>query len=125
MPKCMNRMSSGHRLDRGASLCEYAFVRTTIDIPDELFKKTKLKAVNEGVHLKVVVTRALAREIGAKGGIGARETAIEDALAPQLRFLALSRAERAKAFRAESKAMAGFYAAHPEEVLPDFYDEPE
>lgn len=40
-------------------------MRTTLDIPDDLFKMTKLKAVQEGVALKVVVTRALAREVAA------------------------------------------------------------
>ena len=42
-------------------------MRTTQDIPDELFKKTKLKAVQEGVSLKVVVTRALEREVVSAG----------------------------------------------------------
>ena len=37
-------------------------MRTTFDIPDEVFKKVKLKAVQEGVSLKDVVTRALERE---------------------------------------------------------------
>lgn len=40
-------------------------MRTTLDIPDDLFKMTKLKAVQEGVALKVVVTRALEREVAA------------------------------------------------------------
>ena len=38
-------------------------MRTTFDIPDEVFKKVKLKAVDEGVSLKDVVTRALEREV--------------------------------------------------------------
>ena len=84
-------------------MCEYMFVRTTIDIPDELFKKTKLKAVHEGVSLKVVVTRALKREISVQAARSESDAAIEDALAPQLRFHAMNRAERAKLFLAESK----------------------
>ncbi len=100
-------------------------MRTTIDIPDEVFKKTKLKAVHEGVPLKVVVIRALKREIGVRSARSETDAAIEDALAPQLRFLAMNRAERAKLFRDESKAMARFYAANPDEVLPDLDDEPE
>jgi predicted nucleic acid-binding protein len=40
-------------------------VRTTFDIPDSVSKKTKLKAVEEGVSLKTVVLRALERETGA------------------------------------------------------------
>jgi len=38
-------------------------MRTTFDIPDDVFKKVKLKAVGEGVSLKEVVTRALEREV--------------------------------------------------------------
>jgi hypothetical protein len=38
-------------------------MRTTLDLPDELFKKAKLKAVNEGVSLKVIFTRALEKEV--------------------------------------------------------------
>jgi hypothetical protein len=100
-------------------------MRTTLDIPDEVFKKTKLKAVQEGVRLKDVVTRALEREVGGARARAAKEAAMEEAMAPQLLFLAMNRAQRAKAFLAESKAMARFYAAHPEEGLPDFYDDPE
>ena len=95
-------------------------MRTTLDIPDSVLKKTKLKAVHEGVPLMVVVTRALEREVG---GESANDAGSEDALAPQLRFLAMNRADRARAFRKESKAMAKFYAEHPGEVLADFYDE--
>ena len=39
-------------------------MRTTLDLPDDLFKKAKLQAVHEGVALKVVVTRALERGLG-------------------------------------------------------------
>ena len=38
-------------------------MRTTFDIPDAVFKKAKLKAVNEGVTLKQVFVRALEREV--------------------------------------------------------------
>ena len=36
-------------------------MRTTLDLPDELFKHAKLTAVHEGVPLKTVITRALKR----------------------------------------------------------------
>ena len=36
-------------------------MRTTLDLPDELFKHAKLAAVHEGVPLKVVIARALER----------------------------------------------------------------
>ena len=38
-------------------------MRTTLEIPDYIFKKAKLQAVQEGVTLKDVVTRALEREL--------------------------------------------------------------
>ena len=41
-------------------------MRTTLDLPDELFKKVKLKAVNEGVPLKTIITRAIEREMGQR-----------------------------------------------------------
>ncbi len=41
-------------------------MRTTLEIPDDVFKKAKLKAVHEGVPLKVVFTRALQREVEEK-----------------------------------------------------------
>lgn len=40
-------------------------MRTTLDLPDNLFKKAKLQAVHEGVALKDVVTRALERGLAA------------------------------------------------------------
>ena len=112
-------------MTRRAAWCERPPVRTTLDIPDTVFKKTKLQAVREGVSLKVVVTRALEREVGGGNTDAANDAGMADALAPQLGFLAMSRTERARAFRKESKAMAQFYAEHPGEVLPDFYDEPD
>lgn len=40
-------------------------MRTTLDIPDAVFKRAKLRAVHEGVPFKVVVTRALERDLAA------------------------------------------------------------
>jgi len=77
-------------------------MRTTLDIPDGVFKKTKLKAVHEGLRLKDVVTRALEREVGEARANAAKEAELEEAMAPQLRFLAMNRAQRAKAVLAES-----------------------
>jgi hypothetical protein len=42
-------------------------MRTTFEIPEAVFKKAKLKAVDEGVSLKTGVLRALEREVGASG----------------------------------------------------------
>ena len=40
-------------------------MRTTLNLPDNLFKKAKLQAVHEGVALKDVVTRALQRGLAS------------------------------------------------------------
>jgi hypothetical protein len=39
-------------------------MRTTIDIPDNLLKKAKKKAVDEGTSLKNIFIRSLERELG-------------------------------------------------------------
>lgn len=39
-------------------------MRTTIELPDEILKKAKIRAVEEGVSLKQLFTRALERELG-------------------------------------------------------------
>jgi hypothetical protein len=44
-------------------LCEYVFMRTTIEIPDTLFRKTKAVAALRGSTMKDLVVRALEREI--------------------------------------------------------------
>lgn len=46
-------------------------MRTTLEIPDSLFKKAKLKAVHEGLPLKDIINRALARELAATADDGA------------------------------------------------------
>jgi hypothetical protein len=47
-------------------------MRTTLEIPDGVFKRAKLKAVEEGVSLKTVIVRAIEREVGASADAGAR-----------------------------------------------------
>lgn len=69
------------------TLCEYAFMRTTLDIPDEVFKKAKLQAVHEGIPLKDVITRALQREFAPTSG----DAAVRKARARRL-FAALDKA---------------------------------
>ncbi len=51
-------------------------MRTTLDLPDSLFKRAKLQAVREGVALKEVVTRALERGLasGSKTEDNARKS---------------------------------------------------
>ncbi len=40
-------------------------MRTTLEIPDNLFKKAKLRAVHEGLALKDIVNRALERDLAS------------------------------------------------------------
>jgi hypothetical protein len=88
-----------------------------VDIPDDILQKVTLRAAQEGVTLKELVARALQKDL-------AQEFQPPPAkLTPQERFLRMSRAERAQAFLEESKLMTQFYAEHPNEVIPDFFDE--
>lgn len=38
-------------------------MRTTVDIPDELMKKAKMKAIEEGVTFKELVIKSLSKEL--------------------------------------------------------------
>lgn len=41
-------------------------MRTTIELEDEILKKAKIRAVEEGISLKQLFTRALERELGLR-----------------------------------------------------------
>jgi len=47
-------------------------VKTTVELPDLLFKRVKARAVIEGVKLKDYIARALQRSIDGGSGRGAR-----------------------------------------------------
>ncbi|MCP9290524.1 hypothetical protein [Gracilimonas sediminicola] len=38
-------------------------MRTSVDLPDELMKKAKIKAVEEGISLKDLIIRSLTNEL--------------------------------------------------------------
>jgi len=44
-------------------MCEYVFMRTTIDIPDQLMKAAKKQAIEDGITLKEFFTRTLEKEL--------------------------------------------------------------
>ncbi len=44
-------------------MCECVFMRTTIELPDEMYKAAKIRAVETNVSLKDLVTRGLMREL--------------------------------------------------------------
>ena len=79
---------------------------------------------------RAVAERLLSAEAAAQMANLTSEEALDlgpppDALTPQEQFLRMNKEDRAAAFLRESKAMASFYADHPEELLPDFLDEQE
>jgi len=47
-------------------------IRTTIDIPDPLFRAAKQRAADEGVSLREIVLRALQRQLGGTRPTGYR-----------------------------------------------------
>lgn len=51
----------GARLTGPAAAHKYAFMRTTIDLPDPLFREAKAVAALQGVTLKVVIEESLRR----------------------------------------------------------------
>ena len=47
-------------------MCEYVFMRTTIELPDELYKAAKIRAVENQQTLKDLVVQSLQHEITTK-----------------------------------------------------------
>ena len=56
--------ASAGLVDTPLRICFYAFMRTTIDLPTELFRKVKARAASRGESLKTVLIRAVAAEVG-------------------------------------------------------------
>ncbi len=54
-------------IDINAFLCAYAPMRTTIDLPDELFREAKTRAVQQGTTLKNLMTHYIRSGLGAPG----------------------------------------------------------
>ena len=52
-------------------LCYTAGMRTTIDLPDNLFRRTKALAAVRGSSLKELIVRAVEREVNAEGSVTA------------------------------------------------------
>ena len=50
-------------LDASPEMHKYAFMRTTLDLPDALARRAKLAAASRGVTLKTLMMEALAREL--------------------------------------------------------------
>jgi plasmid stability protein len=52
--------------DPCARLCEYAFMRTTIDLPDPLFRRVKSEAALRGSSLKEFIREALQQAVAGE-----------------------------------------------------------
>lgn len=52
--------------------CESIFVRTTIDLPDALFRKTKANAALRGTSMKELIVAALEKDLNATPPKGAK-----------------------------------------------------
>lgn len=50
-------------------LCYSGFVRTTIDLPDSLLRRTKALAAMRGSSLKELIVRAVEREVNADDSV--------------------------------------------------------
>jgi hypothetical protein len=59
-------------LDPSAGVCFYAFMRTTVEFPMELFRRAKARAASRGESLKTLITRAVAAEVGQEAPATAR-----------------------------------------------------
>ena len=52
-----------HRLPRFCFLWKYAFMRTTVDLPDELFQRAKARAALRGRKLREFIADSLQRAL--------------------------------------------------------------
>ena len=53
--------------------CKYAFMRTTLDLPDELFRQVKAKAALDGRSLKELMTEFIASGLHGTATVAARK----------------------------------------------------
>ena len=52
-------------------LCKDGFIRTTLDIPEDLFRKTKATAALRGSSVKDLIVQAIEKEVGSAVQAGA------------------------------------------------------
>ena len=57
-------------------LCEAVNMRTTVDVPDDLFRKTKVVAALRGTTLKNLVVEALEKEVSSVPSRRAKKAAL-------------------------------------------------
>lgn len=71
-------------------MCCYAFVRTTVELPEDLLRRAKVRAAEQGESLKSLLTRAVAAELGRQDGARSRRRVVlplfGDPAAPPIRL---------------------------------------
>jgi hypothetical protein len=45
---------------------QYVFMRTTLELPDDLLRRAKIAAIERGTTLRELIGKALAQELGVK-----------------------------------------------------------
>jgi len=60
-------------------------MRTTVDLPDRLFREAKMAAAGRGVSLKELITRALERDLGRFDGRREKPARIRLPIVPSAR----------------------------------------
>lgn len=81
-------------------------MRTSIDLPEALFRKAKLEAIHRNITLKELITNALQKEIGAESARRRTLTTPPVVLADTGKIQAISNAEAAALFEDEDLAKA-------------------
>jgi len=66
-------MLPGFQLDGKAEKWEVSTMKTTVDLPDPLFRRTKATAAAEGVSLKHFITQAVEQRLGAAPQVNMRK----------------------------------------------------
>ena len=73
LPGFAQMLMPGQRVDADADSCARAFMRTSLDLPDPLFRAVKMRAVREGVTFKELAARYLAARLEGTIGESPRE----------------------------------------------------
>lgn len=59
-------MPNGIAIDGKAEIWEFGSMKTTIDLPDSVFRRAKATAAVRGLSLKNFITEAVERQLGAE-----------------------------------------------------------
>lgn len=74
-------------------LCEYVFMRTTVDLPDPVFRRMKAAAALQGSTIKQFVQRAVERELSSELRPKRRKLTLPLIRGCEKRILSLTNAE--------------------------------